>query len=87
MRRVVPPLVLAALLAGCGSVKPLRPGPGMSEVPKAEAARERATAQQLMTPSTQAQPERQADLLTRSSERGDDPFDLPPGAENGKRGN
>jgi hypothetical protein len=36
------------------------------------------TAQQLMTPSIQARPERNVELLTQSQERRDDPFDLPP---------
>jgi len=79
-------LGVSALLAGCGSVKQLRPVQGMSEVPKAATAQERETAAELMTPTTQAQPERQADLLSRSAEREDDPFDLPPGPENGQPG-
>lgn len=78
---------LLAALAGCGSVTQLRPKEGMSEVPQAANAQKRETPGQLMQPSTQAQPSRQADLLTKSVERQDDPFDLPPGPENGKTGN
>lgn len=77
---------LSALLAACGSVKQLRPTEGMGEVPKAASAPERETPDQLMTPSTQAQPDRQADLLDRSVERKEDPFDLPPGPDNGRPG-
>lgn len=75
---------LSALLASCGSVKQLRPTEGMSEVPKAAAASQPETPDQLMTPSTQARPDRQADLLDRSVQREDDPFDLPPGPDNGR---
>ncbi len=56
----------------------------MATVPKAAAADKPQTAEQLMTPSTQAQPDRQADLIGRSAERKDDPFDLPPGPTNGR---
>ncbi|MCW2348848.1 hypothetical protein [Sphingobium sp. B12D2B] len=79
-------LLVAAGLAGCGSVKDLRPKEGMGQVPKAAAAPERETPKQLMTPSTQAKPDRQADLLDRSMERAEDPFDLPPGPNNGRSG-
>jgi hypothetical protein len=78
--------ILAALVAltACGSATRLRPQQGMSEVPKAANADRRETAPELMTPSTQAQPDRQADLLTKSAEREDDPFALPPGPNNGR---
>jgi hypothetical protein len=36
------------------------------------------TAAQLTTPSIQARPERNVELLTQSKVRGDDQFDLPP---------
>lgn len=73
-------LVAAALaLAGCGSRTALKPLPGMTAIPKAENAQKAETPEKMMTPSTQAQPERTVDLLTRSQERGDDPFDQPPG--------
>lgn len=79
-------LGLSAMVAGCGSVKQLRPTEGMGEVPKAATAQQRETPDQLMTPSTQARPDRQADLLDRSAEREEDPFDLPPGPEHGRSG-
>ncbi len=87
MKRFVTAAVLVGALAGCGSVTKLRPGEGMGQVPKAAAANEAESAAQLMTPSTQAQPDRKADLLVKSVERKADPFDLPPGPENGKGGN
>jgi hypothetical protein len=69
---------LALALASCGGRQPLKPieGQKMPAVPVGAAAA--PTAQQLMTPSTQARPERNVELLTQSQERKDDPFDLPP---------
>lgn len=84
---MIRPLVTLALLvalAACGSRTRLYPQPGMTAVPKAAAAARAQTAEELMRPSTQAQPERQADLIRRSAPRQDDPFDLPPQAHNGK---
>ncbi len=72
------------LLAGCGSVTRLRPTGDMTPVPKAAAADRIETAAELMTPSTQAQPDRQADLLAKSAVRKDDPFALPPGPQSGQ---
>ena len=68
-----------ALLAACGSRTALKPLPGMTPIPKAADAREPQTPGQLMTPSTQARPDRTVDLRTRSVERQPDPFDAPPG--------
>ncbi len=69
---------LALALASCGGRQPLKPveGQKIPAVPVGAAAA--PTAQQLMTPSTQARPERNVELLTQSQERRDDPFDLPP---------
>jgi hypothetical protein len=69
---------LAIALASCGGRQPLKPieGQKMPAVPVGAAAA--PTAQQLMSPSTQARPERNVELLTQSQERKDDPFDLPP---------
>ena len=39
------------------------------------------TSTQLLTPSIQARPERNVELLTQSRERTDDEFDLPPEAQ------
>lgn len=84
MTRALIALVLVGLLAACGSRTELRPKQGMASVPKAAEAAAAETPSQLMTPSTQARPDRKADLLTKSEERKDDPFDLPPGPNNGK---
>lgn len=84
--RAFPALALIALLSACGSRTELKPKPGMTAVPVAAAAKAPETASQLMTPTTQARPDRRADLLIKSEERRDDPFDLPPGPNNGKPG-
>jgi predicted small lipoprotein YifL len=77
-------IALLATIAGCGSRTPLKPQPGMGVVPTATAASQPETPRELMTPSTQARPERNADLLTRSQERTQDRFDLPPDETNGR---
>ena len=70
--------LIALGLASCGGRQPLKPveGQRMPAVPVGAATA--PTAQQLMTPSTQARPERNVELLTQSKPREDDPFDLPP---------
>jgi hypothetical protein len=85
MNRAAIAILLVGLLAGCGSRTELKPLPGMSAVPKSAEAKAAETPAQLMKPSTQARPDRRADLLTESEERKDDPFDLPPGPDNGKQ--
>lgn len=84
MRALLMTTTMLALLTGCGSVTRLRPTSDMKPVPKAAAADRIETAAELMTPSTQAQPDRQADLIAKSTERKDDPFALPPGPNSGK---
>ena len=84
MTRALVGLALVGLLAACGSRTELRPKQDMQTVPKAAEAKAPETPTQLMTPSTQARPDRKADLLTKSEERAEDPFDLPPGPNNGK---
>jgi hypothetical protein len=54
-------------------------------VPKAAEAKAPETPAQLMKPSSQSRPDRKADLILQSEERKDDPFDLPPGPDNGKQ--
>ena len=85
MTRALIALPLLSLLAACGSRTELRPQPGMSAVPKAAEAKAPETPAQLMKPSSQSRPDRKADLILQSEERKDDPFDLPPGPDNGKQ--
>lgn len=80
--RIIPALLtalgLAALVAGCGQMAELKPKPG-HDLPVAPHGREdRPTANQLLIPQPQASPERSVELRSRSEQRKDDPFDLPP---------
>ncbi|OYW44157.1 MAG: hypothetical protein B7Z33_12415 [Sphingomonadales bacterium 12-68-11] len=73
-----------ATLAGCGRQVELTRQPGADPVPVAYGADEPATAENLMTPQPQIRPVRNEDLLRRSEPRPEDPFDVPPGADNGR---
>jgi hypothetical protein len=79
--RIAKGVALAALalaLASCGGRQPLKPVEGQSLPAVPVGATTAPTAAQLTTPSIQARPQRNVELLDRSKERGDDPFDLPP---------
>jgi hypothetical protein len=79
MIRPVALILLASIaLSGCGRRVPLQPAPGKSLPIKAEGAPQTPTPEELMMPSTQAQPKRSDEQLKRSEERRDDKFDLPP---------
>lgn len=71
------------LLSACGQTSPLRPQEGASLPPAAYGApaqpRDGFDAEALMTPSAQAKPVAEDELLRRSERRTLDPFDLPPG--------
>lgn len=68
----------AGALAGCGARRELQPLVGRA-LPAAPYGREdKPTADTLLTPPVQAKPERSAELRSRSQDREDDPFDLPP---------
>ena len=77
MKRVIV-LGLVLLLAACGKTAPLRPAPGATLPPKSEAAKSAPDAEKLMTPSDQARPRRNDELLQDSQVRQPDRFDLPP---------
>ena len=71
-------LLAPLLLAGCGSAAGLRPAQG-EQLPVAPlGARATPTPEQLLTPSTQARPQRSDELLKNSERRRSDEFDLPP---------
>ncbi|EAT07655.1 hypothetical protein NYF14_00455 [Sphingobium sp. 10 DY56-G10] len=79
--RILAGLGLAALtLAGCGGRQPLKPVEGQKLPAVPVGAATAPTSTQLLTPSIQARPERNVELLTQSRERTDDEFDLPPEA-------
>ena len=76
MKRVV--LLSALLLGACGQVADLKPAPGEALPVKPLLARTTPTAEQLLTPPTNADPERIDELVKRSEPRKPDRFDLPP---------
>jgi ABC-type uncharacterized transport system auxiliary subunit len=71
-------LPFVAMLAACGSRTELQPAPG-AQLPVAPyGVKAQPTADQLLAPKTQAEPERSVELRKKSEQREDDPFDLPP---------
>ena len=56
----------------------LQPPPGETLPPAPYGSDQRLTAEELLEPDVIAQPIRDTELRTRSEEREDDPFDLPP---------
>ena len=71
-------LVLAAALASCGQKADLTPPPGTSLPPAPFGSEVQPSAAELLAVDPQAAPDRSVELRTRSEEREDDPFDLPP---------
>ena len=78
MKRIAAFAFLGLLLVGCGGRVALVPEQGKTLPRKPEGAAETPTPEQLMTPDTQAHPERSDELLKRSEQRKEDKFDLPP---------
>ena len=71
-------LLLVLTLAACGSRAELKPPVGHA-LPVAPLGRaDKPTAEELLTRTPQQAPKRSVELRTRSEEREDDPFDLPP---------
>ena len=78
MKRLAISAVLLSLLTGCGQTADLKPVAGKT-LPVAPYGRaDQPTPIELMEPVPQAAPERSVELRSRSEEREDDPFDLPP---------
>ena len=76
--RPVALLALVVALAACGSRADLKPAAGKA-LPVGPLGRDdRPTAEELLVRPQQAAPTRNVELRTRSEERQDDPFDLPP---------
>lgn len=71
-------MIGTALLAACGNRGELEPSKGQSLPPSVFGEPQAPTSDDLLRPSTQAQPERSDELLRRSEKRQDDKFDLPP---------
>ncbi|GLK42210.1 MULTISPECIES: hypothetical protein [Novosphingobium] len=70
-------LVLLSL-AACGQKSALGLKPGQQMPPAPYGRADKPAASELLTTPTIAIPERSVELRTRSEERQDDPFDLPP---------
>jgi hypothetical protein len=68
----------AIALAACGRQADLKPAPGQPMPVKPLMARTTPTVDQLLTPPTQARPDRVDELVKKSQPRPTDPFDLPP---------
>ncbi|MFM7028637.1 MAG: hypothetical protein ACKOXK_08190 [Chakrabartia sp.] len=71
-------LGVALALSACGGRVKLKPYQGASLPVKPEEALTQPTVDEMITPTPQARPKRSDELLTRSEERRDDKFDLPP---------
>jgi len=78
MNRPVAAIALALALAACGNRVDLRPAAGESLPPAPVGRADAPTADELLTRTPQQAPKRSVELRTRSEEREDDPFDLPP---------
>lgn len=73
---IVIPLVLLA--AACAQKKDLKPAAGAPLPPAPYGSDHKPSAAELLKPDPQAAPQRTVELHTKSEERQDDPFDLPP---------
>lgn len=78
MKRILLTVATAALLAGCGVRAPLQPEPGESLPAAPATAARQPTSEELLERPPIAAPARVDELLTRSEEREEDRFDLPP---------
>ena len=80
--RVIPAIIiglgLSLAVSACGSRVKLKPQPGTSLPVKPEEAAAQPTVEDMMMPSSQARPKRSDELITRSEERREDKFDIPP---------
>lgn len=78
-RRAIVLLGFTALaLAGCGNRRQLKPEVGQALPPAPYGRAEKPSADDLLSAPVQARPQRSVELRSRSQDREDDPFDLPP---------
>ena len=68
----------AAIVGACGQKSMLEPVEGASLPPAPYGAEAQPDADDLLALDPTAAPDRNVELRTRSEEREDDPFDLPP---------
>ena len=71
-------LAAIAMLGACGQKAALEPVEGASLPPAPYGAEVEPSADELLELPPEAAPDRSVELRTRSEEREDDPFDLPP---------
>jgi hypothetical protein len=71
-------LTLSLAVSACGSRVKLKLQQGASLPIKAEEASAQLTVNEMLTPTPQARPKRSDELITRSEERREDKFDIPP---------
>ncbi|HEX8654667.1 MAG TPA: hypothetical protein VF693_05535 [Allosphingosinicella sp.] len=76
--RLLTAAALLAALAACGVRAPLTPEPGQSLPVAPETAARQPTSEELLERPPIAAPARVDELLTRSQQREEDRFDLPP---------
>jgi hypothetical protein len=69
---------LATALAGCGARRELMPLKDHALPPAPYGREDKPGPDVLLTPPVQAKPQRNIELRSRSEDREDDPFDLPP---------
>ena len=81
MIRLLVLFTVFALLSACGKVGDLEPRSAQSIPAKNYGQTEAPGANELTTPSVQARPGRSDELLLRSEQRDQDPYDLPPGVD------
>ena len=77
MKRVLT-IGLVVVLSSCGAARDLKPAAGKSLPIAPYGASATPTPTQLLTPSSQARPNRSDELLRSSEERPGNEFDLPP---------
>lgn len=77
-RALILAISLGLFLSACGGRVKLKPQPGASLPVKPEEALTQPSVDEMISPAPQARPKRSDELLTRSEERRDDKFDLPP---------
>lgn len=78
MNRRLLTILLTVAITGCGNRIDLKPNPGHALPEKPLFAPTTPSPQQLVTPYTQARPQRGDEELNRTQERRGDKFDLPP---------
>lgn len=71
-------VVLGTALSACGARRELLPLKGRTLPPAPYGREDKPKADALLTPPVQAKPQRNIELRSRSEDREDDPFDLPP---------